>query len=92
MKYGVLGSGNYNLSYTSLEGNTWTFRQALIWNRVILGCKSFGELINGYINETRQGGLKIGSSQVMIRFHNQGNDQPIMLYPFTLAIKQRKLK
>ena len=95
MKYGVLGSGNYNLDlYTSLEGNTWTFRQSInmeqgnTWGSAVWGTDKWS-----YINETKaKVALKIGSPQVMIRFHNQGNDQPIMLYPFTLAIKQRKLK
>lgn len=95
MKYGVLGSGNYNLDlYTSLDGNTWTFRQSInmeqgnTWGSAVWGTDKWS-----YINETKaKVALKIGSSQVMIRFHNQGNDQPIMLYPFTLAIKQRKLK
>jgi hypothetical protein len=95
MKYGVSGSGDYNLSfYTSLDGNTWTFREDInlqqgdAWDSGIWGTDLWS-----YVGEIKaKTALKIGSPQVMIRFRNIGNNQPVTLYPYTLAIKQRKIK
>jgi hypothetical protein len=95
MKYGVSGSGNYNLAfYSSTEGNTWKFRENInlqqgdVWDTGVWGTDDWS-----YLNEIKgKIALKIGSPQLMLRFRNTGNNQPITLYPYTVAIKQRKLK
>lgn len=95
IKYGASGSGNYNLNlYTSLEGNTWDLREELnmqqgnTWNNAVWKTDKWN-----FVEEIKQKtALKLGTPQVMIRFRNTGNDQPITLYPYMLAIKQRKIK
>lgn len=95
IKYGALGSGDYTIDlYSSRDGYNWTLRdeinlqQGSLWNSATWGTDTWN-----YLYETKaKTTLKIGSPQVMFRFHNNGANQPITLYPFTVAIKQRKLK
>ncbi len=95
IKYGVAGTGDYNLSlYTSLEGNTWTLEEELnlaqgnTWNSAVWGTDEWS-----FIEEIKQKtAIKIGSPQLMIRFKQTGNEQPVTLYPYMIAIKQRKIK
>lgn len=95
IKYGVLGSGDYTIDlYSSRDGNNWilqdeiNLQQGSLWNSATWGTDTWN-----YLYETKaKTTLKIGSPQVMFRFHNSGASQPITLYPFTVAIKQRKLK
>lgn len=95
IKYGVTGGGDYDLDfYTSTDGTTYTFRDAInlsqgtVWDTGTWGSSvwsSTGELKDKIA-------LKIGTPQIQCRFRNNGNAQPVTLYPFTLAIKQRKIK
>lgn len=95
IKYGVSGGGDYCLDlYTSTTGHTWELReqinlkQSSAWGTAIWGV-DFWSFINEIKGKTA---LKIGSPQLMIRFRNVGNNQPVTLYPYTIAIKQRKIK
>lgn len=95
MKYGVRGSGDYDLDiYTSTNGATYTYRdfvnllQGSEWDVATWGNDKwvFVEEIKDKI------AFKIGSPHLQIRFRNTGNNEPITLYPYTVAIKKRKIK
>ena len=95
MKYGAKGSGDYDLDvYTSTDAQVFTFRESInlqqgnVWNTGVWGTDTWsspGELKNKI-------SLKIASPQLMIQYKNSGNDQPVTIYPFTLAIKKKKIK
>jgi len=95
MKYGVKGSGDYDLSVsTSLDGTTFTLQDTInlqqgnLWNTAKWGTDWWSRP-----NEKKDKiSFKIGSSQLMIRLRQDGNSQPVTVYPFTLAIKKRKIK
>jgi hypothetical protein len=95
MKYGAKGSGDYDLDiYTSLDGTTFTYqdsknlKQGNVWNTAKWGTDTWSRT-----TEVKDKiAFKIGSSQLMIRFKNTGNSQPVTLYPFTVAIKKKKIK
>jgi hypothetical protein len=95
MKYGAKGSGDYDLSiFTSTNGSTYTLRgtknlqQGNVWDTATWGVDYWS-----YVGEVKDKlAFKIGTPQLQVRFRQQGNSQPTTLYPYTLAIKKRKIK
>lgn len=95
MKAGFRGSGNYNLDiYYSKNGSTYTLidtinlAQGSLWGTAVWGTDTWSVVGE----KKKKVSFKIGSPQLQIRFASEGNDQPIDIYPYTLAVKQRKIK
>lgn len=95
MKYGAKGSGDYYLDvYTSTDNLTYTYRdhiylqQGALWSSGVWGTSLWSTP-----GETKDKiAFKIGSPQLQIRFRNNGDSQPVVLYPYTLAVKKKKIK
>jgi hypothetical protein len=95
MKYGAKGSGDYDLDvYTSTDGTSFTFQdeinlqQGNVWNTGVWNTDNWSK--PSEIKDKMA--FKIASPHLMVRFRNNGDTQPVTLYPFTLAIKKKKIK
>jgi hypothetical protein len=95
IKYGALGGGNYYIDFSvSVDGTTYVYvdhllmKQGTEWDTGVWGTDVWSSL--GEIKDKIA--IRIGSPQLQVKFSHTGNNEPITLYPYTLAIKRRKIK
>jgi hypothetical protein len=87
--------GDYDISiYTSVDGTTYDLKGTLnlssgdVWNTGVWGTATWG-----FGTEKKQKfALQQAATQLQIRFRNNAASQPIAMYPYTLAIKKKKVE
>lgn len=95
IKIGVQGSGDYNLStYSSTDGYTYTLRENLnlqqgnVWGTGVWDTDTWSNTSEKKFKVN----LKIGSPQLQMRFTHSGDNEPVTIYPYTIAVKRKKIK
>jgi hypothetical protein len=95
MKVGVQSGGDYDVTvYTSVDGQVYTNRGVInlssgdLWNTGVWDTATWG-----YQGEIKKKFSTIrASEQIQVRFENDAAGEDVKMYPYTLAIKTKKVK